>query len=378
MELLVKLPQNIFYIDDKVVEYAIDKTKQLKQYFPNIKYGFILIDEKDKKLFYEALSIMDSINLDSKQNTWINKINKKYEVLFILNDFKYFTLVGKDGLVFSPIQDITPEDVGKLEFYSFDLSKEKKAENKKRKIEIYKNTLELCKNNHHLKTQTISSIEKTASYLQDSKFLDIHYNQHAKTMNVIVSNKKFLDAACEYSLKGQRVAVVNLSKDLEFEDNDLYWCTNLFPILNSIQENKKKIFKEELYYIPQITVFKTSTQFPRLLNEDQWFNIDVISNSSFELKNDTYKDNELYKYYEFKWHQILDIATLKKRDVVIIKDFGCDQSNIELIQIISKALRNILKDYKNTFKTIEFAFDGINCEEVYSILKKQMEGWWLE
>lgn len=150
----------------------------------------------------------------------------------------------------------------------------------------------------------------------------------------------------------------------------------LFLIL--FKKIKKQIFKEELYYIPQITVFKTSTQFPRLLNEDQWFNIDVISNSSFELKNDTYKDNELYKYYEFKWHQILDIATLKKRDVVIIKDFGCDQSNIELIQIISKALRNILKDYKNTFKTIEFAFDGINCEEVYSILKKQMEGWWLE
>lgn len=378
MELLVKLPQNIFYVDDKAVEYAIDKTKQLKQYFPNIKYGFILIDEKDKKLFCEALSIMDSINLDSKQNTWRNKINKKYEVLFILNDFKYFTLAGKEGLIFSPIQDITPEDVEKIEFFSFGLSEEKKAENKKRKIEIYKNTLELCKNNHHLKTQTISSIEKTASYLQDSKFLDIHYNQHAKTMNVIVSNKKFLDAACEYSLKGQRVAVVNLSKDLEFEDNGLYCCTNLFPVLNSIQENKKQIFKEELYYIPQITVFKTSTQYPRLLNEDQWFNIDVISNSSFELKNDTYKDNELYKYYEFKWHQILDIATLKKRDVVVIKDFGCKQSNIELIQIISKALRNILKDYKNTFKTIEFAFDGINCEEVYSILKKQMEGWWLE
>ena len=378
MELLVKLPQNTFYVDDKPVEYAIDKTKQLKQYFPNIKYGFILIDEKDKKLFYEALSIMDSINLDSKQNTWRNKINKKYEVLFILNDFKYFTLAGKEGLIFSPIQDITPEDVEKIEFFSFDFSEEKNAENKKRKIEIYKNTLELCKNNHHLKTQTISSIEKTASYLQDSKFLDIHYNQHAKTMNVIVSNKKFLDAACEYSLKGQRVAVVNLSKDLEFEDNGLYCCTNLFPVLNSIQENKKQIFKEELYYIPQITVFKTSTQYPRLLNEDQWFNIDVISNSSFELKNDTYKDNELYKYYEFKWHQILDIATLKKRDVVVIKDFGCKQSNIELIQIISKALRNILKDYKNTFKTIEFAFDGINCEEVYSILKKQMEGWWLE
>lgn len=371
MELLVKLPQNTFYVDDKPVEYAIDKTKQLKQYFPNIKYGFILIDEKDKKLFYEALSIMDSINLDSKQNTWRNKINKKYEVLFILNDFKYFTLAGKEGLIFSPIQDITPEDVEKIEFFSFDLSEEKKAENKKRKIEIYKNTLELCKNNHHLKTQTISSIEKTASYLQDSKFLDIHYNQHAKTMNVIVSNKKFLDAACEYSLKGQRVAVVNLSKDLEFEDNGLYCCTNLFPVLNSIQENKKQIFKEELYYIPQITVFKTSTQYPRLLNEDQWFNIDVISNSSFELKNDTYKDNELYKYYEFKWHQILDIATLKKRDVVVIKDFGCKQSNIELIQIISKALRNILKDYKNTFKTIEFAFDGINCEEVYSILKNK-------
>lgn len=375
---MAKLPQNIFYVDDKPVEYAVDKTKQLKQYFPNIKYGFILIDEKDKKLFHEAISIMDSINLDSKQNTWRNKINKKYEVLFILNDFKYFTLVGKEGLVFSPIQDITPEDVEKIEFYSFDLNEEKKAENKKRKIEIYKNTLELCKNNHHLKTQTISSIEKTASYLQDSKFLDIHYNQHAKTMNVIVSNKKFLDVVREYSLKGQRVAVIDLSKNSEFEDNDLYCCTNLFPVLNSIQENKKQIFKEELYYIPQITVFKTSTQFPRLLNEDQWFNIDVISNSSFELKNDIYKDNELYKYYEFKWRQILDIATLKKRDVVIIKDVGCDQSNIELIQIISRALKNILKDYKNTFKTIEVVFDGIDCQEVYHILKKQMEGWWLE
>lgn len=127
MELLVKLPQNTFYVDDKPVEYAIDKTKQLKQYFPNIKYGFILIDEKDKKLFYEALSIMDSINLDSKQNTWRNKINKKYEVLFILNDFKYFTLAGKEGLIFSPIQDITPEDVEKIEFFSFDLSEEKES-----------------------------------------------------------------------------------------------------------------------------------------------------------------------------------------------------------------------------------------------------------
>ena len=65
-------------------------------------------------------------------------------------------------------------------------------------------------------------------------------------------------------------------------------------------------------------------------------------------------DEELKLIHEKRLRRILDVAAIEGNEVVILGAFGCG-AFLNNPEVVAQAARNVVGDYKYTFKTIEFA-----------------------
>lgn len=147
------------------------------------------------------------------------------------------------------------------------------------------------------------------------------------------------------------------------------------------------LHNDDCIYTPDVTVFKSDTANPSLMEEKEWFQVDVLTCAAPNLRTRPsnamnpgdgkrsvkIKDAELLAIHEKRMHRILDIAKKHEDDVVILGAFGCGAfANSPFI--VAQAMRNAVKDYMCDFKTIEFAVycppkDDSNYQTFERVLK---------
>ena len=128
------------------------------------------------------------------------------------------------------------------------------------------------------------------------------------------------------------------------------------------------IHNDDIIFTPHVTVFKTDTAAPEMMDESDWYDVDVITcaapnlrekpsngynsgdgNSSIKLK-----DSELLTLHEKRLRRILDVAVTKGDDTVILGAFGCG-AFMNSPDVVALAAKNVIQEYLNAFKVIEFA-----------------------
>ena len=131
---------------------------------------------------------------------------------------------------------------------------------------------------------------------------------------------------------------------------------------------KNPINNADIIYTPDATVFKTDTSRPKLMDEKDWYDVDVITCAAPNLRkrpsNQFNQDNgdrsvkvsdkELLEIHKKRLTRILDVAALNGAEVVILGAFGCGAFQNKP-EVVARAAKEVIADYLHTFKTIEFA-----------------------
>lgn len=251
--------------------------------------------------------------------------------------------------------------------------------------EIFQDTEKLCRTNPALIQAWKSSSEKQKLILENEAV--IYEKQIFETpTKVIVSKKRTFEAAMDYP--GKKVAVLNFASasnpgggvvnGSSAQEECLCRCSTLYCNLtedfmwkNFYQPHRhaaNPIHNDDLIYTPDVVIFKSDTPYPRLLPQNKWAKVNVITCAAPNLRErpsnafNTGDGNQAVKISPAQLEQIhiqrgrkiLATAAANKNEVIILGAFGCG-AFMNNPEIVAKAYTKLIKEFKNAFKVIEFA-----------------------
>ena len=211
-------------------------------------------------------------------------------------------------------------------------------------------------------------------------------DRYEKDAEIIVSKKRSYEAAAGYP--GERVCVHNfasatnpgggVTKGSSAQEeclcrcSGLYFCLSVPDMMKGFyyphRNAKNPINNADIIYTPDVTVFKTDTSHPKLLDEKDWYDVDVITcaapnlrerpSNRFNQNNGDHavkvSDRELLEIHKKRQTRILDVAALNNAEVVILGAFGCGAFQNKP-EVVARAAKEVITEYLHVFKTIEFA-----------------------
>lgn len=237
--------------------------------------------------------------------------------------------------------------------------------------QVFEETKRLYTTDSVLKDSIKNSIKLQGVFLESesvTKFED----KNEKPVKIIVSQRKTLEAAEHY--KGKLVCVHNFASARRAgggvengstaQEECICRCSTLYPCLRS-DEPYKKFYRphnsnrdylnnDDCIYTPDVTVFRKDDKKCSLLSKDEWYNVDVITCAAPNLRDNSLHVKMLRELHMKRLRRILDVAKAHGADVVILGAFGCGVFK-NPTDIVASAYREVLKEYKYAFETIEFA-----------------------
>lgn len=208
---------------------------------------------------------------------------------------------------------------------------------------------------------------------------------------VVVSKKRSLEAAIGYP--NQKVCVLNFASasnpgggvenGANAQEEAICRCSTLYPCISDVkmvnQFHQKHrallrngelsaLYNDDCIYTPEVTVFKTDTDIPKLMPENEWYRVDIISCAAPNLRNIpsnsmnpdsgneavSIKSSQLLELHMKRIKRVLDIAKANQEEVMVLGAFGCG-AFCNPPEVVSEAMARVIKEYLYDFKTIEFA-----------------------
>ena len=279
-------------------------------------------------------------------------------------------------------------------------------------IAVFQDTERRCKTNQRLKEEIARSIQAQKIILEsdgvERVFSDrvLQRNRHEKAAKVIVSKKRSYEAASAY--RGKMVCVHNfasasnpgggVTKGSSAQEECLCRCSTLYFCLNTDKMwsgfygphrvAQDPIHNDDCIYTPGVIVLKTDEAMPRIMPEEDWYSVDVITcaapnlrerpsnqmNSGDGQSRIRLSDREQLAVHEKRLRRILDIAVAAEEEVVILGAFGCGAFENNP-QAVALAASHVLDDYLHAFETIEFAvYCSPRDEKNFGFFERAMQG----
>ena len=279
-----------------------------------------------------------------------------------------------------------------------------------RNIEVFQDTERYCKTNEKLMAAIASSNEQQYIVGESEEVKIESGHRFSEPAKVIVSKKRSLEAAGGY--KGENVCVHNFASATNpgggvthgssAQEEEICRCSTLYfnitepEIVKGFHNRHRQMLKEDkmdvtynddCIFTPGVVVFKSDTDIPEILDETDWYQVDVITCAAPNLRdrpsnlmnpdsgNESVRmtDKNLKELHEKRMRRILDIAKKEKEDVVILGAFGCGAfSNSPYV--VSEAMATVIKEYLYDFKVIEFAvFCTSRDMENYEVFSRRLK-----
>lgn len=267
---------------------------------------------------------------------------------------------------------------------------------------VFQDTEKLCKSDDNLKNAIKMSTKGQKLILESDEFGVPASNRYEDTAKIIVSKKRSYEAASEY--KDYKTCVHNFAsattpgggvvKGSQAQEECLCRCSTLYFSLNTPKmwegfytphRNKQNpVHNDDCIYTPGVVVMKTDTPSPKLMDESDWYSVDVITcaapnlrqmpsnrmNAGDGTRRVKMSDRDLQSLHEKRLARILDIALAEGNEVVILGAFGCGAFENNP-RVVARAAKNVIERYLHAFKVIEFAiYCSPRDEANYSIFKE--------
>ena len=221
---------------------------------------------------------------------------------------------------------------------------------------------------------------KTANAIKSNK---VHYEgftaskrTNNRNANIIVTEGTSFAIAKKYVHYG-RIAVLNFANPhypgggvengAMAQEECLCRSSNLYPCLTAgnvqkdyyayHRELKHKFFSDRLIYTHDVTVFKSDDTVPRMMSEDEWFDVDIITCAAPYLAKQKYTNRAaLCDLFKQRIKNIFEAAIDNDIEVLILGAFGCGAFQ-NPPDIVAKAFNAVIEEnnYKSAFSHIVFA-----------------------
>lgn len=259
--------------------------------------------------------------------------------------------------------------------------------NKDNLIEIFADTENLCKTDETLKDAVKNSIAGTKFF--DAENYPALPAKNFDATKISVTKQRTFEAAFQLRKNNPnaRIAVHNFASATNpgggvkhgsrAQEEALCRCSTLYPALNT-DENFKRYYKfhrdrrDTIYtdaciFTPDILVFKSDTDSPQLLPQNDRLKVDVLTCTAPNLRERAdnlfnpgnsikvkVSDSELLKIHEKRGRHMFTILANCGADIFVTGAFGCGafQNNP---RVVAQAFKNILPEFDGYFKEIVFA-----------------------
>lgn len=271
---------------------------------------------------------------------------------------------------------------------------------KEENIKIFNDTIKQIKSDKILN----ESIEKV---VMDSKVYTEYYFKLYPEMpifnnigpaNIKVTKNSSFNAARNYS---NNIAVLNfasatnpgggVTKGSNAQEECLCRCSTLYPVLSDSRfaipyyglhkRDGNALHNNDIIYSPNIYIIKSDNY----TNLYKPFKVNVITCAAPNLREtpaNAYNhecgekpkitDDELLKLHESRGRCILRVAAENNNETVILGAFGCGAFKNKP-EIVAQAYKNILPEFINYFKNIEFAVYCGKDDTNYKVFKEILE-----
>ena len=254
-------------------------------------------------------------------------------------------------------------------------------------IEIFEDTMRLCRENSHL-ADFVRSSTKRQKVILESYGLDIPSPSSDVPCTIMVTKRRTMEAATRYQGK---TAVLNFASwtnpgggvktGANAQEESICRISTLYPCLADREmmnrfylphrEEKSYLHNDDCIYTPRVIVFKTDAMIPRLLPEDSWSRIDVITCAAPNLRLENGEkrwigDKDLLELHCRRIGRILDIAGVEN---MVLGAFGCGVF-LNDPEIVALASLKALENRRCLFKKIEFAVYSGKGTANYNAFKK--------
>lgn len=253
-------------------------------------------------------------------------------------------------------------------------------------VSIFEDTVKCYENDHDLKKVVASQIASQKLVREQDK-LSSHKGEvrFQAPATVVVSRKRSFEAAGAY--RDQRVCVMNFAsatnpgggvtrgstaqEECLCRTSTLYAALNCQAMWNGFYNPHRRtgdpLHNDDCIYTPGVMVFKTDSASPERMLREQWFQVDVLTVAAPNLREKPsnqmnpgegnrvrISDRELQALHERRLRRVFDLAVEQGAEVLILGAFGCGAFQ-NPPQVVAAAMRNVLRDYRNCFQTVEFA-----------------------
>ena len=256
-------------------------------------------------------------------------------------------------------------------------------------IAVFEDTVSICEKSSRL-IESIKTSRNIQIFISEKECLSdaSKIKRFEKEAEIIISKRRTFEAARDYAKRGEKVAVLNFASSTNpgggvvngagAQEECLCRISTLYFTLDT-DENWKRFYNphrkartplhnDDILYTKNITVFKSDTTSPKLLPENEWYDVDVITCAAPNLRENPsnrynsgdgnqrliLNNEELYSLHQKRDSRIFDAAASQNVDVLILGAFGCG-AFMNDPKVVAKAMLNLAKKYAHSFKTIEFA-----------------------
>ena len=245
--------------------------------------------------------------------------------------------------------------------------------------EIFEDTLKQIEKNPKLRVATEKAKENAKFYDELDEIDLLATSKTSKKLNAYTTAERTFEAAKRLlNENGGKVAVLNFANSVRpgggvrggssAQEESLCRCSNLYPTINQsrflhlyyypnvIKNNL--LGTDAIIYSPDVTVFKSDTDYPEMLPEDKWYNVDVITCAApcLPYGGGEVSEDELYEIHLKRAQRILDVAAANGAERLVLGAFGCGAFNNDP-KIVAKAFYDAFMDNERfcEFKEVVFA-----------------------
>lgn len=238
---------------------------------------------------------------------------------------------------------------------------------------VMKDTVERCGSNPVLQKAVREAIQNEKVVLEDNP---LWVEEGSGVGRILLSPEYTLEAAKKYA--GRKIGVLNFANNHSIGGSPFTACaqeealchsTTLFPCLEAKDADFYKphrdsfdrgeltdLGNDDLIFTPGVIVFKDWGSQPKLLPEEKWFSIDVITSAAPEISRaNSVSESELRKILTQRIKRILDLASSEGDEVLILGAYGCGAFG-NPPEVVASVTKDLLSHY--SFDIVDFAIRG--------------------
>lgn len=224
---------------------------------------------------------------------------------------------------------------------------------------------------------------------------------------VVVSGKRTIEASELYAKQGKKVCVLNFASATNpgggvvhgssAQEEAICRCSTLYPCLDiekmwdefyvPHREADNPLYNDDCIYTPGVKVFKSDTNFPEILQESEWWDVDVVTCAAPNLRDipsnvmnpgagnrrAEISFDDLKTLISKRIKRVFDVAVINGSEVLILGAWGCGAFR-NPPQLVAEVFAEYTEKYRKNFEVIEYAVFHTERERVnYDVFRVEMK-----